>query len=321
MKNTSESAALRPDETEVEITRPPQLTPEQARVVDFHSVLNILSILSGLLELLHEPEDCLDEVAGEIYSLAELLRLKAAPGEAITLDMGLPQRVRQQVRQAVVETGRARQTVEVAEMLKTLEVVLEVFEVRLAELERRLVYPGRWDWMRTSDLAASLQQVLDAIEQNAHGRYRIVKNIADQTPADYQVSLEFSSCEKEWISLPGVMQDVMRDLIANARKYSPPGARINAGLSFSSEGLRLVVEDNGSGIPAPELRRVVEFGYRGTNATDRPTCGGGFGLTKAHWVTHQFLGRMWVRSEVGRGTRITIWIPLPPELPPKPWKS
>jgi signal transduction histidine kinase len=39
--------------------------------------------------------------------------------------------------------------------------------------------------------------------------------------------------------------------------------------------------------------------------------GGGFGLTKAFMVTKRFGGRFWIASELGRGTRIRIVIPLP----------
>lgn len=319
MKPIFENCPLPPGETEVEITQPSSLTKEQAMVLDFHSVLNLLTILSGLLELLHEPEDCLDQVAEEIYLLAEQLRLNSAPGESLVPDLDFPQRVRQQVTQALVETGRARQQAEVAEMLGTLSSVLDVFEVRLAELQRRLAYPGRWEWLPMEYLRDSIKQVLAAIEKNARGKYRIVSNIAEQTPADYQVSLQLSSHAAPWLLIPSVLQDVMRDLIANARKYSPPGGHILAGLACSTEGVRLVVQDDGAGIPAEELSRVIEFGYRASNTSDRPTCGGGFGLTKAHWVSQQFQGRMWLRSELGRGTRVTIWIPMPPELPPKPW--
>jgi len=41
--------------------------------------------------------------------------------------------------------------------------------------------------------------------------------------------------------------------------------------------------------------------------------GGGFGLTKAFLVTKRLGGRMWIRSAVGAGTRITLKVPLPIE--------
>jgi len=61
-----------------------------------------------------------------------------------------------------------------------------------------------------------------------------------------------------------------------------------------------------------ELQKVVEFGYRSSNALGKRTHGGGFGLSKALWVAKNFGGRMWIRSCVGVGTRVTIFIPAQP---------
>ncbi|XFA71814.1 ATP-binding protein [Thermosynechococcaceae cyanobacterium Okahandja] len=71
------------------------------------------------------------------------------------------------------------------------------------------------------------------------------------------------------------------------------------------------LHDTGCGIPSSELTKVVGFGQRGSNVQHRRTMGGGFGLTKAFLVTKRFGGRMWIRSQEGVGTRITLQIPLP----------
>ena len=104
---------------------------------------------------------------------------------------------------------------------------------------------------------------------------------------------------------------MFRDLIANARKYTPPGGIINAGLRDDGKQITLVVEDNGMGIPTDEIEKVVDFGYRATNARDRRTCGDGFGMTKAYATVRRFNGRFWIKSSVGAGTKITIRIPRP----------
>jgi len=118
------------------------------------------------------------------------------------------------------------------------------------------------------------------------------------------------------IHMPAVFQDVMRDLLANARKYTQPGGTITAGLHDSGTHLRFVVADTGRGIPPGEIQSVVEFGRRGSNTQDRPTRGAGIGLTKAYYVTRKFGGRMFVQSTgvPGEGTRIEIRLPLPPAL-------
>ena len=113
--------------------------------------------------------------------------------------------------------------------------------------------------------------------------------------------------------MPVIFQDVMRDLIANARKYTSPGGRIDAGLYNSGTELRFIVQDNGVGIPEAELERVTEFGVRRSNVLDRKTRGGGFGLTKAYYVARKFGGRMWIHSstEAPTDTRLGIRLPVP----------
>jgi signal transduction histidine kinase len=77
----------------------------------------------------------------------------------------------------------------------------------------------------------------------------------------------------------------------------------------SETELRFMVEDTGRGIPPDEITNVVQFGQRASNVGDVRTMGGGFGLTKAVFVTKQFGGRFWISSEVGAGTRIRIVLP------------
>ena len=91
------------------------------------------------------------------------------------------------------------------------------------------------------------------------------------------------SLDGDSLLMPAVFQDVMRDLIANARKYTAPGGHITAALYEDAEALRFVVEDSGRGIPEGELERVVRFGQRASNVGEVRTMGGGFGLTRPSW--------------------------------------
>nr|WP_240544875.1 ATP-binding protein [Ectothiorhodospira shaposhnikovii] len=112
--------------------------------------------------------------------------------------------------------------------------------------------------------------------------------------------------------MPAVFNDVIRDLVANARKYTPPGGRILSGLDDDGQRIRFVVEDTGVGIPPGQVEDVVKLGFRADNVQNRRTYGGGFGLTKAYWVTQRLQGRMWIDSRLDQGTRIEIQFPRAP---------
>jgi signal transduction histidine kinase len=173
--------------------------------------------------------------------------------------------------------------------------------------------PERWGAFEIDRLRAEFGAVFSAIEKHSRGRYRILYNAARQEAADYYVDLKLEAESGTAIWMPPIFQDVMRDLVANARKYTSPGGHITAALYQDRAALRFVVADTGRGIPEAELAQVVQFGRRASNVGDVRTLGGGFGLTKAFLVTKRFGGRFWLASELGKGTRIRISIPRPME--------
>jgi signal transduction histidine kinase len=295
---------------EIEIVSVPALSPKQRVITDLHSVINLVGVLFGCLELLQgESVDGLEGVKQQVMQLTDEINSAAEEGRVFPLDPELPKAMAADIDAAIRRTPDHANDESLDELRSTIAAVFEVFEVRVAELNARLADPKAWIPFSTAQLSSSIQQVLDAIEKNALGRYRIVRNIAEQTSSDYQIEINISTEDGDQFLMPPVLQDVLRDIIANARKYTPLGGRISAGLFSSAKGLRVVVEDNGFGIPKEELHEVINFGYRASNVLDRRTLGGGFGLTKALCVVKDFGGRMWIRSRVDVGTRITLFIP------------
>jgi signal transduction histidine kinase len=278
-----------------------------------HSMLNILNILQGELAIigltLAQDADLLEDGLTVCREMMGALRDR---GKALEGAAALPHhctRVMAEIERALQEHADRREDPEIAESLANLESVFAILEVRAHEILARAQHPERWETMRIENLRHNFLEAFAAIEKNSRGRYRIIYNLARQEPTDYYVRLDFDSVDGKNVFMPPVFQDVMRDLIANARKYTAPGGIIAAGLFESPRELRFTVHDTGRGIPEPELRRVVEFGYRGSNVSNVRTMGGGFGLTKAYYVTKQFGGRIWIASRVDVGTRISIMLP------------
>jgi signal transduction histidine kinase len=299
---------------EVEITDLPELTRQQAALLDLHSVVNILNVLVNELEYLQEVlgED------GDLQAALDSIRqahegLRTSEGASVDLGpvLGCEASVMERVRAALAAHPDGAGDPNVRDSVGNLESVFSVLDTRARELLDRFGSPGRWKDHDVAQLTENFTNVLAAIEKNSKGRYRIVYNIAEQEPQDYMVNFGIESAGGSIINMPPVLQDVMRDLIANARKYTEPGGEITAGLVDNGKELRFVVEDTGRGIPPDEIQQVVQFGRRGSNVADKETMGGGFGLTKALVVTRQFGGRMWVASRPGGGTRITLVLPRP----------
>lgn len=108
------------------------------------------------------------------------------------------------------------------------------------------------------------------------------------------------------------LEDVMRNLLGNALKYSPSGGEIAVRLAISPEGshVTLSVSDEGIGIPANQLRQVLEGFVRGQNLAGRDPGGLGLGLYISHEVIRRHDGRLWLESMEGKGTTVYIELPL-----------
>lgn len=167
-----------------------------------------------------------------------------------------------------------------------------------------------WFSIHQTEIERRFHDVFHAIEKNAKGAYRIRYNLARKDPKDYYFDLKFKPrAGSEHFAIPVRLMDVMRDLAANARKYTAPGGHFALNLVQDEERIEIAIEDDGCGIPEDELQRVFEFGYRASNASGRPTNGGGFGLTKAILVVHELGGQLTLASAVDAGTKIHISIP------------
>lgn len=300
---------------EIEITEIPPLQPNEQSLLDTHSILNVFNVLRGelaLIGLLIASDDALlknslklcDRLTGDLQDRA------ASLAGAREIDVHAAA-VLSEIYQALGARPALRSHPEIIESLANLESVFVILRLRERELLARAQAPDRWDEFSIEQLRRNFFEAFAAVEKNSRGRYRIVYNAALQAPPDYYVDFKLESAEGDRLRLPAIFQDVMRDLILNARKYTKPGGRITAAVYEDPEFLRFVVDDTGRGIPPDELATVVQFGKRASNVGDVRTMGGGFGLTKAFYVTKQFGGRFWIASELGAGTRIRIHVPRP----------
>ena len=105
----------------------------------------------------------------------------------------------------------------------------------------------------------------------------------------------------------------MINLLSNAVKFTAHGTiTVRAGVATAPAGgdeVVISVADTGSGIPPEDRERVFEaFAQSGDPLTDKPR-GTGLGLPISREIVIEHGGRMWLESEVGRGS--TFWFALP----------
>jgi two-component system NtrC family sensor kinase len=195
--------------------------------------------------------------------------------------------------------------------------------------------------LRRKDLADDIRSDLTTIVESTERVRRIVKGLLDfsrQTKLDREpsdvnklvrstiaimenqalvkgVGLRFDSGE----NLPMVtldrnqMQSVLLNTIINALDATEPGDNINiytaTGLSASDsgqKGVEITIADNGCGIPAENLDKLFDPFF----TTKEVGQGTGLGLAVSFGIVQRHGGTIRVQSEVGKGTRFFIWLPV-----------
>ncbi|GIV65573.1 MAG: two-component sensor histidine kinase [Bellilinea sp.] len=107
------------------------------------------------------------------------------------------------------------------------------------------------------------------------------------------------------------LKQVILNLVANAINYTPAGGEVRLSLSKQGGQSCLKVEDTGPGIPPEDLPHIFDRFYRGDPSRKRTENSGfGLGLSIAKWIVDHHGGQIEVESQVGKGTRFTVGLPL-----------
>lgn len=143
---------------------------------------------------------------------------------------------------------------------------------------------------------------------------RSVAHLYSETSSDHPVVLEVPD-EPVWVHCDADrIEQVFTNIASNAIKYSPSGGEIRLRVWSEQTRVRVSFSDRGVGISPREQQRLFEPFFR-AQRTDRDVGGTGLGLPVARRLVEAHDGTIEVDSAVGRGTTITISLPLldPPD--------
>lgn len=105
------------------------------------------------------------------------------------------------------------------------------------------------------------------------------------------------------------ISEVLQNLLDNAIQYTPSGRETIVRARYKTGKIIVTVSDTGIGIPQAEQARIFERFYRVDGARSREAGGTGLGLAIAKHIVEAHGGRIWVESEVGRGSDFHFSIP------------
>ena len=188
------------------------------------------------------------------------------------------------------------------ELLRILE-VMERHSDRLYALVEdvlslaRLESPEAEIDLSEINLAEFLQEILRDWEKRLE---------AKQLKSHLDVPLDLPKLEADESRL----QEIIYNLLDNAVKYSQSAGVITLRAAVESDRVRISVSDEGIGIPESDLPRIFERFYRADKARSRELGGTGLGLSIVKHIAQLHGGTAEAQSEPGKGTTISVVLPL-----------
>jgi signal transduction histidine kinase len=110
------------------------------------------------------------------------------------------------------------------------------------------------------------------------------------------------------------LQQVVFNLLSNAVKFTPTGGSITVATERVASEVQVSVSDTGPGIAPEDQERIFEE-FQQTEAGVQQQEGTGLGLALSKRLIELHGGRVWVESEVGRGSRFVFTVPVAEEAP------
>ncbi len=237
-------------------------------------------------------------------------RVKSEFLAAVTHDLKSPLALIDAVAQALLDGECGPLGSNQAEYVRRIHAsVRRAITLALNLLDASRIESGRWFLARTPvDLSAVIEDSV-AVARSAADLKRIQLRCEVHSP--------LPTLEGDFMQLGRLLSN----LIDNAIKYAPAGGTVAVSARVSGGAVELCVEDNGQGIPPEELPTLFDR-YRRAAKTEKVE-GTGLGLFLVKAIAEAHGGRVAVTSALGKGTRVSVFLPctagrVPLPSPPAP---
>jgi two-component system sensor histidine kinase KdpD len=239
----------------------------------------------------------LAEEAAKAAALAESDQLKSALLAAVSHDLRTPLAVTKASVSSLLDPSVQWTVAERDDFLRAIDeetdrlTMLVGNLLDLSRIEGGVLKPDK-EWY---DVAELIEDVATRLGPNAaRGAQRIVTDVQPDLPIVLFDYVEIAQ--------------VVMNLGENALKYSPSGTEVTLGARLIQNEVEMSIGDQGPGIPIREQSRIFEKFHR-IDATSRIP-GSGIGLAISKGLVEAHGGRIWVESELGRGSTFRFTLPI-----------
>lgn len=174
---------------------------------------------------------------------------------------------------------------------------------RMTKIVQDLLMLSRFD-------AGSIEFAFErfSFEKSIHDAYSAM--LLEAQKHNHNFTLEFKTPITDIIGDEARIEQVLINMISNSIKYTRDGGSIDITAGQKDDVVWVSVRDNGIGIPKEDVDKVFDRFYRVDKARSRESGGTGLGLSIAKEIVNRHNGKIDLTSRQGKGTVITISLPV-----------
>ncbi len=178
---------------------------------------------------------------------------------------------------------------------------------RLTRLINDLLNVSRIEAGRALDLNPVPVNVIDAVDR--------VVAVQRSYTNKHEIQVDLDPDMPEIVADEDKFVQILTNLTNNAIKYSPNGGTVTVRGRRMNGTIMMSIEDQGMGIPKEHLPKVFDRFHRVDNRDTRKVGGTGIGLYLVKHFVEAHGGKIWVESEVGKGSQFIFELPkCPPQF-------
>lgn len=203
-----------------------------------------------------------------------------------------------------LELLEAEETGKLNKKQKELVEELKKTQKQMTDLVNELLNVSRIDRGEKFDIIKNLEDIIPIVKESILDleAQREMKNIKiNLTHSDDEIVANFDSKK---------IRESVKNLVSNAIKYSIDGSEVEVRINKKDDFIIIEVEDHGIGIPKEQQEKIFTKFYRASNAKEQDIGGTGLGLYICKAVAEGHRGKVYFKSEEGKGTTFTMEIPV-----------
>lgn len=176
-----------------------------------------------------------------------------------------------------------------ADLLQLINELLDLAKIEAGHVDLNMTR------IKAKDFVTDIEELFKAIAKDKNIEFKI--SIAKDVPQDF-LSDEYR------------LQQVIKNFLSNAFKFTDPKGKVNFNISLQSNNLHFDVIDSGKGISKEKQDLIFEAFRQEDGSTSRKYGGTGLGLSISKEIASLLGGRITLESELGQGSKFSLIIPI-----------